>query len=132
MEGGICRENNSKIRKPRAFYKDAGVFKEYSLLNSMVYESLRSTIKEPVQPFASLTDSYFGAFKLCGDHSNSDDDIDSSILMLSSSYLVVLHPNLSVHELIKTNALLKPERDRPNPTIDPEMKRTLKVTLKDG
>ena len=99
MDGGICRANDVKMRLPRAFYKDAGVFKEYSSLNARVYESLRQTIKEPVQAYANLNDAYYGTFKL-GNTSSDENEMDSSMMMLSSSYLVVLDPNLAQHDVI--------------------------------
>ena len=70
------------------------MFKEYSPLNAKIYETLRSTIKEPVQQYASLTDAYYGAFKL-GEVASGEEEMDSPMLMLSSNYLVVLGTDMS-------------------------------------
>ena len=99
VDGGVCKENDTKMRRPRAFYKDAGVFREYSQFNAVVYETLRSTIKEPVQPYSSLTDAYYGAFKLGGGDPD-ESKIDSSLMLLTSSYLVVLDPKLQPHMML--------------------------------
>ena len=32
VDGGICKENDQKMRPPRAFYKESGLFKEYTLI----------------------------------------------------------------------------------------------------
>lgn len=38
VDGGICRQNNEQMRISRAFYKDAGVFCDYSVIDAKVYE----------------------------------------------------------------------------------------------
>lgn len=120
------------MRRPRAFYKDAGVFREYSQLNAVVYETLRSTIKEPVQPYASLTDAYYGAFKLGGGDPD-ESKMDSSLMLLTSSYLVVLDPKLQPHMMLQTADLMLPTKGQPNPTLLPQgNKRTMKLILADG
>ena len=44
VDGGICKPNDSKMRLPRPFYKQTGIFKEFSLVNAKMYEKLRSTV----------------------------------------------------------------------------------------
>ena len=34
VDGGVCKVNDTKMRKPRAFYKDANVFRAYSSFNA--------------------------------------------------------------------------------------------------
>ena len=52
------------MRLARAFYKDTCVFADYSEIDAKVFREIRSTLREPVQPFASLTDTFYGAFKI--------------------------------------------------------------------
>lgn len=119
VDGNDCKANNVKMRLPRAFYKDAGVFKEYSPTNAKIYETLRSTIKEPVQRYASLTDAYYGAFKL-GEVASGEEEMDSPMLMLSSNYLVVLGPDMSTQYAINTCNLMLPTKAQPNPILLPQ------------
>ena len=64
VDGGVCRSNNEQMRISRAFYKDACVFIDYSQIDAKVFEEIRATLREPHQPFASLTDIFYGSFKL--------------------------------------------------------------------
>jgi len=47
VDGGICRQNNEKMRIARAFYKDANVFGDYSFIDAKVFEAIRATLREP-------------------------------------------------------------------------------------
>ena len=89
VDGGICRENNSKMREPRAFYKDGGVFRENSKVCNVAYELLRSTTTNPLKPYASLDDVFYGAFKLGTFVSLEESKLDTNFAMLTSRYLVV-------------------------------------------
>jgi hypothetical protein len=42
VDGGICYQNDKKMRKPRPFYKEAGVFCEFSKMHARLYSVLRN------------------------------------------------------------------------------------------
>jgi len=47
VDGGICHQNNNQRRISRAFYKDAGIFSDYSEIDAKVFEAIRATLREP-------------------------------------------------------------------------------------
>lgn len=116
------------MRLARAFYNQAGVFREFSFLNAKLYEALRSTVKEPVQPFANLDDAFYGAFKL-GLGTSSEDVLDSSIVLLSSSHVAVLDSALNLFWMLETTEIMLPTKTQPNPIVEDNKMR---IMLSDG
>ena len=107
---------------------EAGVFKEYTYVSSKCYGALRSTRTKPVQPFASLDDYFYGAFKLGGGDPD-ENKLDSSVMMLTNSYVVLLDAQLTPFWMIETSDLMLPTREHPNPTLQGS---TMYIHLADG
>lgn len=127
VDGGICSANDKKYRAPRAFYKDAGIFKEESKISSKLYKKLRATQKLK-WPFASETDAFYGAFKL--GLGNPDENVmDSHVVMLTSRYLVIFDNDLRPYKTISTTDFMLPTREHPNPIVQ---ENCLRVILSDG
>ena len=109
VDGGICYKNDKQVRKPRAFYKEAGVFKEYSHINAMMYDILRGVGKPKPANFASLDDVYYGAFKLGG--SPDESVMDADIMLLTSRFLVRLDKDCNMLQKRHTDKLDRPTKD---------------------
>ena len=127
VDGGICRPNDSKMRPPRAFYKEAGIFCEYSKVNAKLFMKLRATRRHKWK-FASDTDAYYGGFKL-GRGLADEDVIDSRMVMLTSRYLVIFSESLDPEKAVSTTDFMLPTKDHPNPIIEDNV---LRVILSDG
>jgi len=114
VDGGFCEANNTKMRLPRPFYKEAGVFREYSKIHAILYQELRDTLKDKNWAFASSDDIFYGAFKLGA--SNPDEDIfDSSVMMLTNRVLVLVDAQLNQSKIVKTESMAVPSRATSNP-----------------
>lgn len=70
-------------------------------------------MREPRQPFASLTDVFYGAFKL--KIGPIDNAFDTEALCLTNSYLFQLQPDGRLDWFIGTETLIPPTRSEPNP-----------------
>ena len=117
------------MREPRAFYKDGGVFRENSKVCNVAYELLRSTTTNPLKPYASLDDVFYGAFKLGTFVSLEESKLDTNFAMLTSRYLVVFQPvSFEVVWSLSTADIMIPSRDAPNPVVE---MNCMRVTLCD-
>ena len=95
VDGSACKLNNQKQRRPRAFYKETAIFKEYNYVEAAAYLRLHKTNKRRYQGFASTQDSFYGAFKV-GENVSANEVIDSPILMLTKSSIVLFNQTFEV------------------------------------
>jgi vacuolar protein sorting-associated protein 13A/C len=95
VDGNACKPNNQKFRRPRAFYKETEIFKEYNEVEAVCYLKLHKTNSKRYQGFASTKDSFYGAFKV-GENVGPDENIDSPILMLTKNSVVLFNQTFEV------------------------------------
>lgn len=110
VQGPECLVNNRKQRKPRAFYKQFNIFKDYSFLHSEVYEALRNaehSKQVSIKKLINAHDDFFGAFFLTRNGVIKEAGITTKVLVLTKTAVYCLSKELEFRWMRKTSDIAK-------------------------